>query len=126
MAGDGCEVASLCSALYYSLKVICVNVHPRPDHEGPEGSRDTAFLFLYPWCFMWVDGQGHAWTTSSQGGRLYLLCRRLGGLKGWSGRVWNISSCTGIQSLVHPTHLFYVHEVVVLRSVAEVLGMKCH
>ena len=80
------------------LKVeVKVKVTPKQATKAQRGSRCTALLFLQPRCYMGVGGQHHASAVLPPRKTRYPLYRRLGGLQGRSGRVWKISSPTGIR-----------------------------
>ena len=74
-----------------SLHHIKVEVLPITGHEGPEGSRCIALLFLKPQRLVGVDGQRHALAALLPGKTWYPLYRRLGGPQGRSGRLRKIS-----------------------------------
>jgi len=66
-------------------------VHPRTSHEGPEGSRCIALLFLQLRRYMGVGSQRLIPAALPPGKTRYPLYRSLGGPRGRSGRVRKIS-----------------------------------
>jgi len=67
-------------------------VHPRTDHEGPEGEKRYSFTFSLTSALDGVvGGQRHAPAVLPPGMNLFPLYRRLRGPRGRSGEVQKIS-----------------------------------
>jgi hypothetical protein len=74
-------------------------VHPRTDHEGPEGEQRYSCALPLTLALDGMGGQGHAPAALTPGKTRYPLYRRLGGPQGRSGRVRKIwPPPTGIRS----------------------------
>jgi hypothetical protein len=65
-------------------------VHPRTNHEGPEGQDRYSATLSLTLTLDGAGGQHHAPTTLPTGKTRYQLYRRLGGPRGRSGRVRKI------------------------------------
>jgi len=73
-------------------------VHPGTGHEGRgTGVVNSSTLSLAS-ALYGVGGQCHALAALPLGKTQYPLCRRLGGQKGWSGRVWKIPPPLGFDT----------------------------
>ena len=77
------------------VKVKVKVIHPRTDHEGPEGGRYIALLFLQPRRQTAVDGQRHAPAALPPRKTRYALYRRLGGPQSRSERMLKNSPTPG-------------------------------
>jgi hypothetical protein len=77
-------------------------VHPRTCHKCPEGKQMYSSTLSLTSALKGVGGQRHAPPASSKGKTRYPSYRRLGGLKGRSGRVRKISPPTGFRSPDRP------------------------
>ena len=76
----------IASGIHYTEGKGKGKVLPRTRHEGPEGSRGIALVFLLPWHQMRVGGQLHAQAAFTPGKEIrYPLYRRLGEPQGWCG-----------------------------------------
>jgi hypothetical protein len=84
-----------------SYNKVQINVHPRIDHEDPEGEYSSSLSLTS--ALEGVGGQRHAPAALPPRKTRYPLYRRLGGPQGLSGWARKISSPNGIRSPDRPT-----------------------
>ena len=89
--------------VWWGLKKVKVKVRSRTGHEGPEKEYRYSSTLSLTSALDGVGGQHHASAALAPRKTRYPLYRRLGGLRGRSGRVRKISP-TGIRSPNRPAH----------------------